>query len=62
MVLEEGLKGGGNCLVGMVLVLVLGMGDLTEFEFGGYFALGMGLCVGGWLTGSCSFRTRYLSS
>ena len=55
--LEEGLKGGGNCLVGMVFVLVLGMGDLPEFEFGWYFALGMGLCVGGWLTGSCSFRT-----
>lgn len=55
--LEEGLKGGGNCLVGMVFGLVLGMGDLPEFEFGWYFALGMGLCVGGWLTASCPFRT-----
>lgn len=49
-------------MVGMVFVLVLGMGYLPEFGFGWYFALGMGLCVGGWLTGSCSFRTRYLSS
>ena len=45
--LEEGLKGGGgNRLVGMVFVLVLGMGDLPEFEFGWYIALGMGFCVG----------------
>lgn len=45
----------------MVFVLVLfGMGDLSEFEFGWYFALGMGLCVGGWLTGSLLFS--YLMS